>query len=96
LTITPLASTWKFSVNRETDALRDAALDLAEYLRRVDHDAGVRGLDAVEDADLARDAVDGDAEAVGVGRDAARRPVRLARLGQPDTARASRLEELGQ
>ena len=58
--------------------------------------AGVGGLDAVEDADLAGHAVDGDAEAVGVGRDAARRAVRLARLGESDAARASRLEELGQ
>ncbi len=53
---------------REPDALRDATLDLAAHLRRVDHDPGIGGLHAVEDADLAGHPVHGDPEAVGVGR----------------------------
>src|SRR4029079_2039399 len=73
-----------------------AAVDLTAHLGRVDDHTGVGGVHAVEDADLTGDPVDRDAEAVRVRRDAARRAVCLARLGEPDTAGAAGLDEFGQ
>ena len=49
---------------RESDSLGDAAFHLSPDLCGIDDDRGVGCLDAVKDADLTRDPVDGDAEAL--------------------------------
>ena len=58
---------------------------------------GVRGMDALQDRDLAGDAMDRDAEAVDVEGDAARRSVRLARRARADARLSSAAcAEIGQ
>ena len=53
--------------------LGDRRLPPARAVRRIDDRPGIDGLDAVQDADLARDAMDGDPKALHVERDGARR-----------------------
>jgi hypothetical protein len=66
-------------VERPADALRHGPLDLSLELHRVDHRARVRRVHALQDEDFAADGVDGDAEAMDIEGDAARRAIRLAR-----------------
>ena len=50
---------------RGADPLGDSALDLPARLHGVDDRAGVEGLHALQDADLAGDAMHGDAKTMG-------------------------------
>ena len=80
---------------RESDTLRDPALDLAANLSGIDDDPGVDGLHAVENADLPGDAVHRDPEPLRVGCDTARRAVRLAGHRESETSPSRRLNDRG-
>ena len=64
---------------RGAERLRHAALDLAAALQRVEHAPGIGRLHALQDADRAADGMNGDAEALHVEGDRARRAVARAR-----------------
>ncbi len=64
---------------RRADPLGDSAFELSSGLHGVDDLAGVEGLHALKDADLAGDAMHGDAKSVGHEGRGARRTVHFAR-----------------
>ena len=65
-------------VQRRAKRLRDAAFDLAAALHRVGDPAGIGGLDALQDLDLAGALVHGDTEALDIEGDRTRRSGRSA------------------
>ena len=67
-----------FSVSAQPKPMRDRAVDLAAALHRVDQPPDIGGMHAVQDADLAGDAMHGEPNAMHVEGDGARREIGLA------------------
>ena len=81
-------------IERGAERLRDAALDLAAALHGIGDPAGIGGLHAFEDLDFAGALVHGDAKALHIEGDRARRAVRVAvcaRASVPARARLRRV-----
>ena len=85
-----------FSISAQPIAHGDGAVDLAAALHRVDQPADVGGVHAVQDADLAGDAMHGEPNALHVEGDGARRQVGLAPDLEAMTGRGAGGMELGQ
>ena len=78
------------------DALRNRPLDLPAALHGVEDRSGVRGVDALQDANFSGDPIHGDTKAMHVEAGSARRPVSFAHHAQPMPRVGDGLEELGQ
>ena len=78
------------------DALRNRPLDLPAALHGVEDRSGVRGVDALQDANFSGDPIHGDTKAMHVEAGGARRPVSFAHHAQPMPRVGHGLEQLGQ
>ena len=83
-----------FLIQRGAERLRDAALDLAAALHGIGDPAGIRGVHALEDLDLAGALVHGDPKALDVEGDRTRRACRVAVCAQAFVPARARLRRV--